>query len=121
MTLRRDLKPAPPEIWYKMQRVLRTAFQMLITLLGVWASLQVAMPQIMAQLATVLPGSWIIWLTGAVGVITAVAAAISGIMTLPAVNALLTKIGLGGVPKSALVTLPSGNTGVLPDPKAVGK
>lgn len=121
MTLRRDLKPTPPNIWYKGQRMLRTAFQTLITLIGAWLSLQLAMPQIMAQLATVLPGSWIIWLTGVVGILTAVATALSGIMAIPQVNALLTKVGLGGVPKSALVSLPTGGTGVVPDPKAIEK
>lgn len=110
-------------IWYKMQRVLRTGVATLISILTVWAAAQLIIPDIMAELAKILPASWIAWLTGVAAAITLVAGVLTRIMAIPAVNAFLTKwLGLGSVPKSALAVESNYGAGhevyVMPDPKA---
>lgn len=89
---------AVPGIWYKTQRVLRTAVQV-----GIPAFLTFALvlPQIIGALGLPVDGPVYLWLVGAAGVVTAVATALSRIMAIPAVNTWLTGIGLGSVPKSA--------------------
>lgn len=101
-----------PAIWYKAQRVLRT-----IVAVGIPAFLTFALvlPQIIAALGLPLSSSVYLWLVAAAAVVTAVAGAITRIMAIPAVNAFLIKIGLGSVPKSALI---DGGT-VVPDKAAV--
>lgn len=86
-------------IWYKAQRVLRTAFTTLLTVLPL-------VPQIIA----IIQGQWSAeWLTGVAVQAVAINAALTAIIALPTVNAWLTKIGLGSVPKSALVMRPDEN------------
>ena len=101
------------EIWYKAQRVLRTLFTTVLTVLPL-------IPQVIA----IIQGQWdAAWLT-AVGVqAVAINSVLTGIIALPKVNAWLTQIGLGSVPKSAISVETSTSTGlsdvyVLPDPKA---
>lgn len=123
-----EVKPGAlsvPDIWYKAQRVLRTVFAVLVGFLTFWAGFQLIAPQILAELANVLPGSWVAWLTGTIAAITTIAGVITRILAIPAVNAAFTKIGLGSVPKAALVpaqVIDNGNvqviTTVQPDPKA---
>lgn len=118
---------AVPDIWYKGKRVLRTSLATLISALSVWAGFAAIWPDIAAAVAGVLPDSWIVWLTGAVVAVNAVAMAITAIMTIPRVNAWLVKIGFGSVPESSLVkvevTKPSGAVAevvaVKEDPKAI--
>lgn len=98
--------PTVPDIWYKAQRVLRTAVATLLSALAVWGGFAVVAPDILAELAKILPESWIAWLTVTIGGITAVASVLTRIMANPWVNNLLSKIGLGSVPRSALVTAP---------------
>lgn len=88
-------------IWYKMQRVLRTVVQVIIAFVAVWGSIAAIAPQILDELAKILPGSWIAWLVGFIAVVTAIAGALSRIMAFPVVNEWLTRIGLGSAPKSA--------------------
>ena len=80
-----------PPIWYPWQRVLRTAFTTILTVLPL-------IPQVIA----IIQGQWEAeWLT-AVGVqAVAINTALTRIIAIPAVNTLLTKIGLGSVPPSA--------------------
>lgn len=118
-----EIAPATT-IWYKAQRVARTAVATLISSLGAWAGFVTIFPQISAELAKILPGSWITWLTASVAAVTVVASAITGIMAIPKVNAFLTKwLNLGSVPKSAIAYDPIiadiQDTGVhiVPDPK----
>lgn len=82
---------APP-IWYRTQRVLRTAFTTVLTALPL-------VPQIIA----IIQGQWDAeWLT-AIGVqAVAINSALTAIIAIPAVNNWLTKIGLGSVPRSAV-------------------
>lgn len=118
---------AVPDIWYKAQRAIRTGVQTLLAALTVWAAFSLIWPEVMAQLATILPASWVAWLAGAVAAVSAVALALSRIFAIPAVNAFLTKwLNLGSVPKSALIeakTVEDGKvveiTTVAPDPKAI--
>jgi hypothetical protein len=113
-----------PEIWFKTQRVLRTAFAALIAgattiAAGILAVAAVA-PQILAELAKILPASWIAWATGALASLVAVASVVTRIMAIPKVNGWLTKIGLGSVPRSKVVaTEGAGDDAVLPDPRVV--
>ena len=80
-----------PPIWYPWQRVLRTAFTTILTVLPL-------IPQVIA----IIQGQWEAeWLT-AVGVqAVAINTALTRIIAIPAVNTFLTKIGLGSVPPSA--------------------
>lgn len=96
--LRRAL--TPEQIWYPIQRVLRTVVQALTATLTIWAGFQLVAPQILAELAKILPGSWIAWLAAAIAGISAVAGVLARIMAIPAVNRWLTKIGLGSVPRT---------------------
>jgi hypothetical protein len=116
----------PPDIWYKAQRVLRTIVSTVLSLLSVWAIVALVAPDVLAELAKILPASWVAWLAGVIASITAVAAVLTRIMAIPKINELLTKIGLGSVPQSALMparTVEGGQvhviTTVKPDPKAV--
>lgn len=90
--------PVVEDIWYKSQRVLRTLVQV-----GIPAFLTFALvlPQIIDALGLPVDGPVYLWLIGAAGVVTAIAGALSRIMAIPAVNAWLTKVGLGSVPKAA--------------------
>lgn len=85
------------DIWFKSQRVLRTLVQV-----GIPAFLTFALvlPQIIGALGLPVDGPVYLWLVGAAGVVTAVAGALSRVMAIPAVNAWLTKVGLGSVPAS---------------------
>lgn len=80
---------APP-IWFKGQRVLRTAFTSLLTALPI-------VPQIIA----IIQGQWDAEFLTVIGVqAVAINTALTAIIAIPAVNNLLTYIGLGSVPKS---------------------
>lgn len=87
-------------IWFKTQRVLRTLVQV-----GIPAFLTFALvlPQIIGALGLPVDSALYLWLLTAAGVVTAVAAGLSRVMAIPAVNEWLTHIGLGSVPKAAAV------------------
>lgn len=107
------------EIWYKAQRVLRTVVAVLIP---AFLGFAVLLPQLIDALGLPDDSTLRLWLLGIAAGVTAVAGAITRIMAIPAVNAWLTKIGLGSVPKSAVRTSPvTGSVQVLPDPKADGR
>ena len=85
-------KETVPNIWYRAQRVLRTAFTTTLTALPV-------VPQIIA----IVQGQWdAVWLTGVAVQAVAINSALTAIIALPTVNAWLTTIGLGSVPRSAI-------------------
>lgn len=111
-----------PEIWYKTQRVLRTALAVLVSGASTFAAavltLQLVAPDILTELAKILPASWIAWLTATLATLVVVASVITRIMAIPGVNEWLTKVGLGSVPKRALTLEQNADgTYVLPDPK----
>ncbi len=104
------------EIWYKAQRVLRTIVAVIIP---AFLGFAVLLPQLIDALGLPDDSTLRLWLLGIAAGVTAVAAAITRIMAIPAVNAWLTRIGLGSVPKSAVRQSPvTGAVQVLPDPKA---
>lgn len=126
MTSKTAADLAVPDIWYKAKRVLRTAVATLLSALSVWAVIAVVAPQVLVELAKILPESWILWISTVIAGITAIASVLTRIMAIPAVNAFLVKIGLGSVPASALVetrTVEAGEvvevTEVKPDPNAI--
>lgn len=108
-------------IWYKAQRVARTAIAALISALSVWAGFALVFPSVIAELAKVLPGPAIAWITAAVASISVVAGVITRIMAIPRVNAFLTKwLNLGSVPQSAIRQKPEdGEVIIVPDAKAI--
>ncbi|WP_213816172.1 hypothetical protein [Glaciihabitans sp. dw_435] len=104
-----------PPIWYSAQRVIRTALSVIISILTTLAagvlSLNAIAPQILSELAKVLPPEWIAWLVGALAFLVVIAGVVTRIMAIPKVNAFLTKLGAGSVPKSAVangLTSPTG-------------
>jgi hypothetical protein len=99
-------KKTVPEIWYKGKRALRTAFSTLLTVLPI-------APQIIAIVNEQWSSEWLI----AVGVqAVAINTVITRVMAIPTVNAWLTSIGLGSVPKSAVIAT-AGSPIVKRDPK----
>lgn len=86
-------------IWYKAQRVLRT---LVATVIPSFLGFAVVLPMIIDALGLPVDSDLRLWLLAVAAGVTAVATAISRIMAIPAVNAWLTKIGLGSVPKSAI-------------------
>ena len=101
-------------IWYRAQRVLRTLVAVVIP---AFLGFAVVLPQIIEALGLPVDSKLYVTLVSVAAGVTAVAGAITRVMAIPAVNAWLTKIGLGSVPKRAVVQ--SGESvGILPDPKA---
>lgn len=86
------------EIWYQGQRVLRTVVQVGIPAFITFAGV---LPLIIGALGLPVDSAVYLWLIAAAGIVTAVAAALSKIMAIPAVNEWLTHLGLGSVPKAA--------------------
>ena len=122
--------PAVPDIWYKAQRVLRTAVAVIVSVATTFAAFVVTAnaiaPSLLPELGKILPASWVAWLAAALASLTGVASFITWLMAQPWMNALLTKVGLGSVPKRALVEAHEVEDGrvqvitvVEPDPKAI--
>lgn len=85
-----DSKFDVQEIWHKGQRVLRTALTTALT----------ALP-LVPQIIQIVQGQWSAeWLTGIGVQAVAINAALTGIIAIPKINAWLTVIGLGSVPRA---------------------
>lgn len=85
-------------IWFPWQRVIRTALQV-IAAAGVFLGAVAAVaPQIIRELVDVLPGPFVVWATGAIAFLAALAAGIARVMALPIVNTWMTALGAGSVP-----------------------
>lgn len=111
-----DIKSAI-QIWYVIQRVLRTLVQVVIP---AFLGFAVVLPQIIEAMGLPVDSQLRLWLLAVAAGVTAVATALAKIMAIPAVNAWLTKIGLGSVPKSAVYVSPVTDTvTVIEDPKVV--
>jgi hypothetical protein len=87
-----------PDIWYKSKRVIRTVIQVVISGIALVVAVQAVAPEVLTELAKVLPGPVIAWLTAAVAFLAALAGVLSRIMAIPQINQLLTKLGAGSVP-----------------------
>ena len=106
--------------WYPVQRVLRSIVGALVVLIplvnGVAAA---AIAYLNSQTDVAIPPVVFVWLNAIVAGTALIIGLTSRIMAVPGVNAALTKIGLGSVPKSAIVMEPDRRgVYVLPDPKA---
>lgn len=89
---------APADFPWK--RAIRTAGQVLVAAATLLAAVAAIAPQVLDAVADVLPGPWVVWLTGAIAFVAALAAALARVMALPVVNGWLTSIGAGSVPAS---------------------
>lgn len=91
-------------IWYPWQRAIRTALQVTIAFLvglgGSVALLQAVAPQVLAAVVDVLPPSAYAWLVGAFAFVIAIATTLSKLMAIPVINAWLTRLGAGSVPRA---------------------
>ena len=99
MTTRAELR-AITQSQYPWKATLRTIVQVgipaLITLVGV---LPLIIQAVLDELGEQLPPGVRLWLLGAAALLTSVAAALARVMAIPAVNAWLTRLGLGATPK----------------------
>ena len=91
------------KIWFAAQRAVRTAAQVVVTGALILAGVVVVAPQVLDAIADVLPGPVVAWLAGVLAVLASISAALSRVMAIPAVNAWLTKLGLGTAPRGAQV------------------
>lgn len=97
------------QVWYRAQRVLRTAFTTLLTVLP-----------LIPQIIQIVQGQWdATWLGPIAAQAVAINSALTAIIALPKVNAWLTKIGLGSVPASAIQDWGAAGVTVEPDQKVV--
>ena len=106
--------------WYPVQRALRSIVGALVVLVPLVNGLATAaIAYLSAQTDVAIPPLVFVWLNAAVAASALVIGLVSRLMAVPGFNALLTKIGLGTAPKSALVLEPDARgVYVLPDPKA---
>lgn len=112
-----------PDIWYKAQRVLRTVVAFLITAVPtVNLAAMAVIDYLQNQQDVAVPGWVFLWLNVIVAGTALVIGLVTRLMAVPGVNAWLTKIGLGSVPRDSLeqVSTAQGQqvTVVAPDPKA---
>lgn len=92
-----------PEIWYKAQRVIRTIVQALVILVPVVNGVAAAVISYLSEQTHVTVDSIVfLWLNVIVAVTAVAMGVVARIMAVPGVNDLLTRVGLGSVPKSAL-------------------
>jgi len=90
------------KIWFPIQRVIRTAVQVVVAGAAILATVVVVAPQILTAIQDVLPGPAVAWITGAIAVIATVSAALSRVMAIPAVDEWLKKLGAGSAPTGAI-------------------
>lgn len=62
------------------------------------AGFAILAPQFLAAVADILPREWLLWASGAVATVGALAGAVARIMAIPGVNEWLTKIKLSAAP-----------------------
>lgn len=99
MTTRAELR-ATTQTDYPWKATLRTLVQVgipaFVTLVGI---LPLIIQIILDEIGEQMPDGLRLWLVGAATLLTAVATALARIMAIPAVNAFLTRWGLGATPK----------------------
>jgi hypothetical protein len=87
-------EPTPTQTVHPWKAALRTAVQVLTTLVLLWPALSAVLED------TALNLGWE-WALPTIGAVTVLAAGLARVMAIPAVNAWLTKIGLGAQPAEA--------------------
>lgn len=106
-----------PEIWFKGQRTLRSIVAALVVLLPIANGVVAAVIDYLSTQAHVVVDPVVfIWLNAILAGTALVIGLVARIMAVPGVNDLLTKIGLGSIPKGA-ITVGAGSVEVKPDPK----
>lgn len=100
-------------IWFKGQRVIRTAVQVIVGAAAILAGVVYLAPQVLDALADVLPGPVVAWIGGAIAALAAVSAALSRVMAIPAINAWLQKLGLGTAPAGAVAVVRDDEVGAV--------
>ena len=108
-----------PTIWYQGQRVLRSIVGAIVVLVPVANGVAAAaIAYLTSQTDVTIPPVVFVWLNAIVAATALIIGLASKIMAVPGVNDLLVKIGLGSVPRSALVsTDATGAVKVEEDPK----
>lgn len=100
--------PTPLPTWDKVKRVIRTMFEVILSIIVTLALAVIALgsfaPDVLAALAEVLPAEGYAWLAGIVAAIVALSGALARIMAIPAVNAFLTRFGLGTEPRNGITS-----------------
>jgi hypothetical protein len=93
-------KHTVPEIWYRGQRVIRA----ILVAAPVWLiGLNLSLPLVAGAFNSPdVPPAVYGWVNGVVVVLLTVTGVLTRIIAIPAVNAFLTKLGAGSVPKSAI-------------------
>jgi len=89
------------KIWFPLQRVIRTAVQVVVAAAAVLATTVLVAPQILTAIQDVLPGPVVAWVTAAIAALAAVSAAIARVMAIPAVDEWLKRFGAGSAPADA--------------------
>lgn len=95
------------EIWFKSQRVIRTALQVFLSAVAILATVTAVAPQVLTAISDVLPGPVVAWLAGAIAFLTAISAALARVMAIPAVDEWLRKFGAGSAPAGAVTFTPT--------------
>lgn len=90
------------KLWFPLQRVIRTAVQVIVAAAAILATTVVVAPQILTAIQDVLPGSVVAWLAGAIAVLAGLSAAVARVMAIPAVDEWLRHIGAGSTPAGAV-------------------
>lgn len=99
MTTTRDPQP----IWYPWQRAFRTFVQALVVLIPVVnGAAAAAVAYLTEQTHVAIHPAVFVWLNAIIAVTAVVMGLVSRLMAVPGFNAVLTKVGLGSVPKSTL-------------------
>lgn len=97
------------KIWFPLQRAIRTAVAVFLTASAMLATTVLVAPQILIAVQDVIPGNFVVWLTGALATLTAISAAISRVMAIPQVDEFLKRFGAGSDPKHSIVAQIDGN------------
>jgi len=100
MSTRAELKAAATQVEHPWRTALRTAVQVGIpALLGLGVVVPEVISIVLEEFGESMPAAVRIWLLGAGALITSAAAVLTRIMAIPAVDAFLTRWGVGANPR----------------------
>lgn len=99
-------------IWFPIQRAVRTGVQVIVAGAAVLATVVVVAPQVLEAVEDVLPGPVVAWVVGAIATLTAISAALARVMAIPAVDEWLKKLGAGSTPAGAVTYTPASGEAV---------
>ena len=90
------------KIWFPSQRAIRTAIQVVLSIVAGLGVFLVVAPQVLEAVREFLPESWYLWLLGFIAVVGSISAALAKIMAIPQVDEWLKKFGAGSAPAGAV-------------------